>query len=144
MKNNDFILINFANPDMVGHTGNLEAAIVSVEASDLSLSRLLDVIEELGGAAIVTADHGNADQMYQTDKQGNVMRDARDRPIPHTSHTLNPVPLWIYAPSLAEAGVELEVIEHDIRRLSNVAATAFYLMGYKAPGHMDPPLVQKR
>lgn len=139
-----FARINYPNGDMVGHTGNLEAAIVSVEASDLSLSRLLDVIEELGGAAIVTADHGNADQMYQTDKQGNVMRDARDRPIPHTSHTLNPVPLWIYAPSLAEAGVELEVIEHDIRRLSNVAATAFYLMGYKAPGHMDPPLVQKR
>jgi 2,3-bisphosphoglycerate-independent phosphoglycerate mutase len=137
-----FARINYPNGDMVGHTGNLEAAIISVEASDLSLKRLLAAIKELGGAAIVTADHGNADQMFQTDKKGNVMRDGQGRPIPHTAHTLNPVPLWIYTPGLE--GVELEVVEHDIRRLSNVAATALYLMGYDAPAHMDPPLVKKK
>jgi 2,3-bisphosphoglycerate-independent phosphoglycerate mutase len=78
----DFILVNFANPDMVGHTGVLEAAIHAVEVVDTSLGAIADAVREAGGALLITADHGNCEQMK--DDQGN----------PHTAHTLNPVPLY--------------------------------------------------
>ena len=136
-----FARINYPNGDMVGHTGNLEATIVAVEATDLSLGRLLKVIQELEGVAIVTADHGNADQMVQYEKSGEVARDARGRPLPMTAHSLNPVPLWIWAPHLE---VDLELVELEPRRLSHIAPTALYLMGYEPPAHMDPPLVVAR
>src|SRR4028119_1348968 len=77
----DLIVLNYANPDMVGHTGVLEAAITSVEASDKGLGEILQAIEEVGGVLLVIADHGNCEQMLD--------------PItgePHTAHTTNPVP----------------------------------------------------
>lgn len=135
-----FARINYPNGDMVGHTGDLEAAILAVEASDLCLARLLDVIEELDGAAIVTADHGNCDQMFQYDKKtGEFLRDANGNIVPMTAHTLNPVPLWIFAPSVQD---RLSLTDIETRRLSNVAATALVLMGYEAPGDLDAPLVE--
>ncbi len=136
-----FARINYPNGDMVGHTGDVQAAIIAVEATDLSLARLLDAIERLGGAAIVTADHGNADQMYQLDKKGDIVRDDRGRPVPHTAHTLNRVPLWVWAPGFSDA---FELAPVETRRLSNVAATALLLMGYEPPGDMDPPLIVPR
>jgi 2,3-bisphosphoglycerate-independent phosphoglycerate mutase len=74
------VLINFANPDMVGHTGVLEAAIAACEAADAGLGVVLEALAERGGAALVVADHGNAEQMIDDDGG------------PHTAHTTNPVP----------------------------------------------------
>jgi 2,3-bisphosphoglycerate-independent phosphoglycerate mutase len=134
-----FARINYPNGDMVGHTGDLEAAIIAVEATDLSLGRLLAVVEELGGAAIITADHGNCDQMFQVDKNtGEYAVDAAGNRVAHTAHTLNEVPLWVHAP-----GYGAQLAELPLRRLSNIAATALTLMGMPVPGHMEPSLVRK-
>ncbi len=137
-----FARVNYPNGDMVGHTGDLEAAVIAVEATDLCLGRLLEGIAKLGGTAIVTADHGNADEMFQIDaKTGEFVRDSQGRTVPMTAHTLNPVPLWIYAPGFGEA---LEITPLDVRRLSNVAATALLLLGFKTPDAMDPSLIRFR
>ena len=80
-----FILVNFANPDMVGHTGNLEAVRAACSKVDQCLGELLEAVDQMDGAAIVTADHGNSDQMWDPTVDG-----------PHTAHTLNPVELVVY------------------------------------------------
>jgi len=135
-----FARVNYPNGDMVGHTGHLEAAVIAVEASDLALGRLLKVIDKLGGAAIVTADHGNCDQMVQRDKKtGAILRDDDGDPIPHTAHTLNPVPLWVHAPTVAGAW---RLADLEVRRLSNIANTALLLMGYEAADDLDPALIE--
>lgn len=128
--------INFANGDMVGHTGHLEATILAVEAVDLSLARILPLVAKLGGAAIVTADHGNADDMFMRGKNGEPERDAGGRIKAKTSHTLNPVPCAIFAPGydLALAGVENA-------GLANVAATALHLLGFDRPEGYEPSLL---
>jgi 2,3-bisphosphoglycerate-independent phosphoglycerate mutase len=134
-----FIRVNYPNGDMVGHTGDLEAAILAVEASDLSLRRLLEALRERDGAAIVTADHGNADQMFQLDKKtGEVVRSPSGVPVPMTAHTLNPVPLWVYAPSL---DADVRITEMPTRRLSNVANTALELLGFESAEALDPSLI---
>lgn len=119
--------INYANGDMVGHTGKLEATIQSVEAVDLCLGRILPVLERLGGAALVTADHGNADQMFQVDKKSGAYKDT-----PLTSHTLNRVPLYLHGvdATLAEGG------------LANLAATALELLGFAAPDDYARSLIR--
>ena len=81
-RKHDVIICNFANADMVGHTGKLEAAVVAVETIDRCLARVVRAVKEAGGTLIVTADHGNAEQMW--DSEANE---------PHTSHTCNPVPI---------------------------------------------------
>ncbi len=135
-----FARINYPNGDMVGHTGDIAAAIIAVEAVDLSLARLLDAIGKLGGAAIVTADHGNADQMVQIDKKtGGFVEDDRGRRVPMTAHTLNPVPCWIWAPTVQSSWTLTDL---EPRRLSNLATTALALMGYAAPDALDPPLIR--
>jgi len=130
--------LNYANGDMVGHTGDFQAAVVAVEAVDLQLRRLLPAIERLRGALIVTADHGNADDMYERDKKtGEVLRNADGRPRARTSHTLNPVPFYVWAPGRSlrpDPAVERP-------GLANVAATALHLMGYRAPEGYWPSLI---
>jgi 2,3-bisphosphoglycerate-independent phosphoglycerate mutase len=131
--------LNFANGDMVGHTGKLDAAVIAVESVDLCLGRILPVIAKLEGAIIVTADHGNADEMFELDpatKQPK--RDAHGRRSPKTSHTLNPVPFYLYAPSLPALRID-QAVKHP--RLANVAATVLQLMGYRAPEDYDPSLL---
>jgi len=131
--------LNFANGDMVGHTGKLDAAVIAVEAVDLCLGRILPVIEQLRGAIIVTADHGNADEMFELDpKTKRAKLDARGRVCAKTSHTLNPVPLYVYAPSLSELRIDAKV---QRPRLSNVAATTLQLMGFAAPPDFEPGLL---
>jgi 2,3-bisphosphoglycerate-independent phosphoglycerate mutase len=132
--------VNYANGDMVGHTGHRDAAIQSVEAVDLQLARLMPVIEKLGGALIVTADHGNADCMVELDKKtGEPIVDTRGRAKPKTSHTLNPVPLHIYAPS-----VSLRLKQKLPRAgLANLASTVLNLMGYEAPEDYEEGLLDK-
>jgi 2,3-bisphosphoglycerate-independent phosphoglycerate mutase len=133
--------VNYANGDMVGHTGVREAAILAVEAVDLSLGRLLAVVDELHGLALVTADHGNADEMYEWDKKKKAFEldAATGRPRPKTAHTLNPVPFFVYDPQFAG---EYELAPPEQPGLANVAATALTLMGWQPPEGYAPSLVR--
>jgi 2,3-bisphosphoglycerate-independent phosphoglycerate mutase len=132
--------LNFANGDMVGHTGDREAAVIAVEAVDLCLGRLIPVIAKLGGALITTADHGNADEMFETDaKTKQPKLDAQGKPRAKTSHTLNPVPFYVYAPSLPPLRIDSAV---ERPTLSNVAATVLQLMGLRAPSDFEPGLLK--
>jgi 2,3-bisphosphoglycerate-independent phosphoglycerate mutase len=129
-----FARLNYANCDMVGHTGVFNAARMAVEAVDLSLGRLLPVIKQLGGVALITADHGNADEMYELDKKGGV-KTENGRPKAKTSHTLNHVPFIVYDPQFAnEYTIDTSVAKPG---LANVAATALALMGYQAPSDYE-------
>ncbi len=127
-----FARINYANGDMVGHTGDLGATILAVAAMDLSLGRLLAAVEAAGGVALVTADHGNADQMLRVDGKTGEYGDA-----PLTSHTLNAVPLYLFDPSGARTLATVEGAG-----LANVAATAFELLGVVPPGGYRPSLLR--
>jgi 2,3-bisphosphoglycerate-independent phosphoglycerate mutase len=111
------IICNFANSDMVGHTGNLKAAIKAVEAVDVCLKRITDALTEVGGQCLITADHGNAEMMVNPETGQ-----------PHTAHTCEPVPLIYIGPknvTLAEGGV-----------LADVAPTLLSLMGLEQPAVM--------
>lgn len=122
--------INFPNGDMVGHTGNFDAAVIAVETVDECVGKLIKVIEELEGIAIVTADHGNSDEMY-TEKDG-----VR---TPKTAHTLNPVPFVIFDPNY---NGEYVMAELKTAGLSNIAATILNLLGYEKVEDYDDSLIQ--
>jgi 2,3-bisphosphoglycerate-independent phosphoglycerate mutase len=125
--------LNYPNGDMVGHTGVLGSTVLAVEAVDLCVGRLMRATEELGGILIVTADHGNADEMYELDKKGAIQKGKAK-----TAHTLNPVPFWIHDPA-ARGEYRLAAVEKP--GLSNVAATLLLLMGYLPPPDYDPALI---
>ncbi len=134
--------VNYANGDMVGHTGHYEAAIQAVEAVDLQIARLLPVIEAMGGALLVTADHGNADCMFEIDKKTlEPALDAEGRLKAKTSHTLNPVPLHVYAPG---AKIELDMKSWGRVKpgLANLAASVLTLLGYEAPEDYRASLIR--
>jgi 2,3-bisphosphoglycerate-independent phosphoglycerate mutase len=125
-----FARLNYPNGDMVGHTGNFNSTRMAVEAVDLALGRLLPTIKQLGGIALITADHGNADEMYEVDKKGAV-KIENGKPKAKTSHTLNQVPFIVYDPAFkGEYAIDPTVATPG---LANVAATALDLMGYRAP-----------
>ena len=113
----DLIVVNYANPDMVGHTGDLQAAIRAVETVDAGLGQVIAALEKTGGAMIVTADHGNCETMIDPETGG-----------PHTSHTTNPVPVIVFG---APAGATL----HD-GRLADLAPTVLQLMNLPKPAEM--------
>ena len=113
----DVIILNYANCDMVGHTGVFQAAVAAVEAVDTCLGKVIDKILSMGGRALVTADHGNADQMYEKDGS------------PFTAHTTNPVPLILVGDN-----------EHRLQeggRLADLAPTMLELLGLPQPSEMD-------
>ena len=112
----DMLILNFANPDMVGHTGSLPAAIKAVEAVDTGLGAIADAVVQAGGALLVTADHGNAEQM----------RDPQTG-APHTAHTTNLVPVFL-------AGAAGRTLQNG--RLADLAPTVLDLMGLDAPEPM--------
>ena len=129
------IRLNFPNGDMVGHTGSMEAVRVSMEALDLQLGRLKEAIEKAGGVMVISADHGNADDMLEHDKKGNVKLDADGVPCRKTSHSLNPVPCIVFDPEYkGEYSKELK----EGLGISSLAATCIELLGYKAPEGYDP------
>ena len=135
-----FMRVNFPNGDMVGHTGNYLATIVSMEALDLCLARLLEEIDKVHGVAIITADHGNADEMYELDKKTGLPKlDKEGHYKAKTSHTLNPVPCVIYDNFGAE---NYTVKTEGSYGLSNVAATLVNLMGYEAPDFWDESMIE--
>lgn len=113
----DLIVVNYANPDMVGHTGDIDAAIAACEAVDQGLGRALAALERAGGAMIVTADHGNCETMIDPDTGG-----------PHTAHTLNPVPVVVVG-----AGPSVNL---SSGRLADLAPTLLYLLGLPTPDEM--------
>ena len=113
----DLIVLNYANGDMVGHTGVMEAAVKAVEAVDTGLGKVLAAIKEKNGQAIITADHGNAEQMVDP-----VTRE------PHTAHTTNLVPIWLFN---ADPGLKLKA-----GILADIAPTLLELMGIAQPSEM--------
>jgi len=115
----DFVLVNFANPDMVGHTGVLEAAIRAVEAVDAGVGAIVDATRAAGGAVFITADHGNCE----------LMRDPVSGQ-PHTSHTLNPVPL-VY---INDADRSTRLL--GVGRLCDIAPTMLDVLGLAQPAEM--------
>lgn len=125
-----FLRLNLANGDMVGHTGAPEAVRIAVETVDMCLGRLLKEIEKVGGIAVITADHGNADCMW-TEKNGKI--------TPMVAHTLNPVPFVVKdfngANTFVLSGVE-------DAGLANVAATLCTLLGFEPPADYAPPLAR--
>jgi len=124
--------LNFANGDMVGHTGNLEATVSAIETVDQCLGRLMEAIKELNGVLVFTADHGNAEDMF---------REKDGERVVTTSHTLNPVPFVVYDPGYAE---EYAMAEVDEPGLSNIAATLLNLLGFRAPEDYRPSLIEVR
>lgn len=121
--------LNFANGDMVGHTAVEDAVVKGVEVVDSCVARMLEVIEKLGGIAVITADHGNADEIF-TEKNG--------KRIPKTAHTLAPVPFVIYDPAYKG---EYHMSKLEKRGLSNVAGTLLNLLGYENVKDYDPSLI---
>ena len=124
---------------MRSHTGNFLATECSMEALDLQLARILAVVEKLGGVAVLTADHGNADEMYETDKAGNLKLDKNGNPKAKTSHTLRPVPCIFYDASEAKGTYTVKDGQFG---LSNVAATMVNLLGYEAPSMWDESIIK--
>ncbi|MBI5543311.1 MAG: 2,3-bisphosphoglycerate-independent phosphoglycerate mutase [Deltaproteobacteria bacterium] len=136
-----FARVNFANGDMVGHTGDFWAARQAVETVDLCLGRLLPMVKALGGIMLITADHGNADEMYEVDKKGNVKME-NGRPKSKTSHTLNPVPAIIYDPGF---NGEYEIDKSVARPgLANLTATFVQLLGYRPPADYVPAIIRMK
>ncbi len=134
-----FLRVNFAGGDMVGHTGNLDAAVLAVQSVDLALSRILPVVEEARGVLIVTADHGNADDMVERDAEGRPKRGPDGRPKPRTSHTLNPVAFSV----LDFSGRRFRLREGIATPgLANVAPTIVTLLGYVPPEPFEPSLLE--
>ena len=130
---------NFANGDMVGHTGNFRAATMAIEAVDLSLGRILPVIDAMGGVALITADHGNADEMYEIDKKTKQPATNKDGSFKaKTSHTLNQVPLILYD---NVTGGKLGLKQTEKAGLSNLAATIANLLGYEKHARWDESLL---
>ncbi len=124
----EFLRCNYPNGDMVGHTGSYESTIIGVESVDIALKRVVEACKKAGAVLLVTADHGNADEMYEKSKDPNA------KPKPKTSHTLNKVPFII-------AGADVEIKEGDFG-LSNVAATVVELLGFNAPECWDVSLIK--
>ena len=136
-----YIRVNFPNGDMVGHTGSFLATECSMEALDLQLARILKALDEVGGVALITADHGNADEMYEIDKKTKAPKAGKDGSFKaKTSHTLNPVPFIVYDNFYADK-YTLKQGRTDFG-LSNVAATTVSLLGYEAPEMWDENMVE--
>lgn len=128
--NYDFIRTNYPNGDMVGHTGNYEATLIGVESVDLQLARVKKAVDSVHGILIVTADHGNADEMYEKKKSENAPNKAK------TSHTLNRVPFIV-------CNADVELLQKEDIGLSNVAATVADLLEVEKDPHWNESLIKK-
>ncbi|MDR2798211.1 MAG: 2,3-bisphosphoglycerate-independent phosphoglycerate mutase [Treponema sp.] len=141
----DFIRLNYPNGDMVGHTGIYQAVICAMEGMDLQLGRLAKAAKEVGAILVITADHGNSDDMFEHQKKtGAVVYKADGSPKAKTSHSLNPVPCIIYDPDYKGEYLR-EPYAGALREglgISSIAATCMSLLGYVPPGDYDPPVLQ--
>jgi len=135
----DFIRMNFPNGDMVGHTGIWEAVVCSMEALDLCLGRIRNAVKAAGGVMIISADHGNSDDMYEHNKDGSVKMKKNGKPQAKTSHSLNPVPCVIYDPDCRDD------YKKELRSglgISSLAATCIEFLGLEAPEDYDQSVVE--
>ena len=139
-----FIRLNYANGDMVGHTGVFQAVEIAVEMVDLCVGRVMEAVKDVGGVLVITADHGNADDMFEREKKTkSVAIDSRTgQPKPRTAHSLNPVPVYIYDPSGA-SNVRLSQAASPGHSLgiSSLAATCMKLLGFEPPADYTPSIV---
>ena len=136
----DFIRLNFPNGDMVGHTGVFEAVVCSIEALDLSIGRIRKAVEKAGGVMIISADHGNSDDMYEHDKKtGAVKKNESGAPKAKTAHSLNPVPCIIYDPR--GKGEYSNKLREGLG-ISSLAATTLEFLGFEAPEDYDPSVLE--
>jgi len=135
-----FLRLNFANGDMVGHTGSLPAAVKAVRAVDEALGLLLAAVDDTNTTIIITADHGNCEQMVEVDKKtGRPVQGPGGNFKPMTSHTLNPVPFIIHGPDTDRYMVNSDIAEPG---LANVAATILTLLGFEKPADYLPSLIK--
>ena len=137
----DVVRLNFPNGDMVGHTGDFKATVAGMEAVDAALATLIAAVNSAGGVYLITADHGNADDMVQRDKKGKPLKDpVTGLILPLTSHTLAPVPLIIGGTGLHES----LRLRSDLPNagLANVTATFINLLGFEAPEEYEPSLIE--
>jgi 2,3-bisphosphoglycerate-independent phosphoglycerate mutase len=135
-----FIRLNYANGDMVGHTGKPQAVEIAVETVDLCLHRLVKAIKKARGILIVTADHGNSDDMYECNmKTGEIIYDEKTgEPKSRTAHSLNPVFAYIYEPT---GLVRIKLSQHKNLGISSLAATCLRLLGFEPPEDYTPSIV---
>ncbi len=137
-----FMRLNYPNGDMVGHTGVYAAAQIAVETVDLCLGRLMEAAREAGAILVISADHGNADDMYEHEKDGKVRADkASGRIKVKTSHSLNPVPLFVYDPA---GTAPLALSGKGGLGISSLAATCLTLLGFVPPADYDPSAIDVR
>ncbi len=138
----DHIRLNFPNGDMVGHTGNYQAVVCSMEAMDLQIGRIKKAIDRAGGILLISADHGNSDDMYEHEKKtGAVSRKEDGSPKAKTSHSLNPVPAIVYDPAFkGEYRQGSDALKKGLG-VSSLAATTIELLGLVPPEDYDPSLL---
>lgn len=136
--NSDFLRANFAGGDMVGHTANLQATVIAIEAIDLAVGRIMNVIEEFSGCLIVTADHGNAEDMVETEN-GAIKVSQDGDPILKTSHSVNKVPFVIMDYGRRPIAMKMNIGSPG---LANVASTIVELLGYVPPDDYEPSLIE--
>ena len=140
IDNNEFqfIRLNFPNGDMVGHTGVYQAVQTSMGALDICLERIYNSVKAAGGVMLVTADHGNADDMYEHAKDGSVKLDANGNPKRKTSHSLNPVPAILFDP---EYQGEYDTALNSGLGISSITGTCMALLGYFPPADYDKAII---
>jgi len=135
-----FGLINFANADMVGHCGRLEPAIAAVEAVDTAVGRIVDALQAVGGSALITADHGNAEEMRVHNAEG------KDEPC--TRHSINPVPCILFDAEFDQTYALRQASDGDdvctTPGLSHIAATVLNMLGHQAPEELQPSLIVEK
>jgi 2,3-bisphosphoglycerate-independent phosphoglycerate mutase len=141
----DFIRLNFPNGDMVGHTGVYQAVVCSMEGMDIQLGRLAKAVDEVGAVMVITADHGNSDDMYEHDKKsGKVLLNADGTPKTKTSHSLNPVPCIVYDPEY-KGEYQNDPKEGSLNEglgISSIATTCMQLLGYVPPEDYDKSILK--
>lgn len=133
-----FIRANFAGGDMVGHSGDIEASVVAIESIDLALTRLLAAVADAAGTLIVTADHGNCEELHERTADGTVRTSASGVAIPKKAHTLSPVPFAI----VDFQQRSLRVADVADPGLANIAAVILELLGLACPESYEPPVVE--
>ncbi|MGD9873336.1 MAG: 2,3-bisphosphoglycerate-independent phosphoglycerate mutase [Kiritimatiellia bacterium] len=135
-----FIRLNYPNGDMVGHTGNFEAVRIAVESVDLCLARLMEAVKKAGGIMVISADHGNADDMYERNKKtGKTAIDPfTGLPQAKTSHSLNPVPVYVFAPANRD---QIRLSGAKDLGIASLAATCMKLLGFEPPADYAPSIV---
>jgi 2,3-bisphosphoglycerate-independent phosphoglycerate mutase len=135
----EFIRLNYPNGDMVGHTGIFPAVTIAVQAVDEGLGKLKAAVEKANGILVVSADHGNADDMYEHDKKTGAVKTGKDgKPNAKTAHSLNPVPAIVYDPS-GTSKARLSAAK-DLG-ISSLAGTCIKLLGYEPPADYTPSIV---